>query len=130
MSNVITLRKPYPSDLTAEQWAVLEREIPPARQRQKGGRSRTATMREIVNAILYLNRSGCQWDMLPHDLPAKSTVYECFSQWRDDGTGTKILTTLRTQSWRCSSLARLVTMAPARRSCWPKSLRQNFRVSR
>jgi putative transposase len=41
-------------------------------------------MREVVNTLLYLNRSGCQWDMLPHDLLAKSTVYDYFAQWRDD----------------------------------------------
>jgi putative transposase len=89
-------RKPYPSDLTDEQWNLLEPLIPPARQ-NRGGRPRDVNMREIVNAILYVNRSGCQWDMLPHDLPPKSTVYHYFSQWRDDGTLTQILTTLRTQ---------------------------------
>ena len=97
MSNAITPRKPYPSDLTDEQGAVLEPEIPPARQSNKGGRPATVKLREIVNAILYRNRSGCQWDMLPHDLPAKSTVYEYFSQGRDDGTWTNIRTALRTQ---------------------------------
>ena len=97
MTDSIVTRKPYPSDLTDEQWVVLEPEIPPARQNKKGGRPRGVAMREIVNAILYLNRSGCQWDMLPHDLPPKSTVNEYFSQWRDDGTWTNILTALRTQ---------------------------------
>ena len=97
MTNSMTSRKPYPSDLTDEQWAVLEPVIPPACQSEKGGRPRVVAMREIINAILYLNRSGCQWDMLPHDLPPKSTVYEYFSQWRDDGTWTKFLTALRTQ---------------------------------
>ena len=52
-------------------------------------------MREVLNAIFYLNRSGCQWDMLPHDLPAKSTVYDYFAQWRDDGTWQRILDALR-----------------------------------
>ena len=52
-------------------------------------------MREVLNTILYLNRSGCQWDMLPHDLPAKSTVYEYFAQWRDDGTWQEMLDALR-----------------------------------
>src|SRR5262249_611752 len=52
-------------------------------------------LREILNAIFYLNRSGCQWDMLPHDLPAKSTVYDYFAQWRDDGTWQNILDALR-----------------------------------
>jgi putative transposase len=89
-------RKPYPSDLTDEQWTILEPLIPPARQ-NRGGRPRDVNMREIMNAILYLNRSGCQWDMIPHDLPPKSSVYEYFSQWRDDGTLLKLLATLRTQ---------------------------------
>nr|WP_238602616.1 IS5 family transposase [Fimbriiglobus ruber] len=48
-----------------------------------------------MNAILYVNRSGCQWSMLPHDFPAKSTVYEYFSQWRDDGTWQELLDVLR-----------------------------------
>lgn len=96
MSNSITSRKPYPSDLTDEQWAILEPMIPPARQNQ-GGRPRNVEMREVVDAILYLNRSGCQWDMLPHDLPPRSTVFEYFTQWRDNGTWTKMLTVLRIQ---------------------------------
>jgi putative transposase len=52
-------------------------------------------MREVVNAIYYINRCGCQWDMLPHDLLPKSTVYDYFAQWRDDGTWQKILDALR-----------------------------------
>jgi putative transposase len=52
-------------------------------------------MREVLNTLLYLNRSGCQWEMLPYDLLPKSRVYDYFAQWRDDGTWTKILTTLR-----------------------------------
>src|SRR5438309_11359330 len=85
-------RKAYPSDLTDEQWELLEMTIPEPRP---GGRPRSADMREVVNAILYLNRSGCQWDMLPHDLPPKSTVSEYFAQWRDDGTWQEILDALR-----------------------------------
>jgi putative transposase len=96
MSQTTISRKPYPSDLTDEQWAILEPLIPPARQ-NRGGRPREVKMREIVNAIFYVNRSGCQWDMLPHDLLPKSTVYEYFSEWRKDGTLTNILTTLREQ---------------------------------
>ena len=51
----------------------------------------------VLNAILFLTRSGCQWDMLPHDLPAKSTVYDHFAQWKDNGTWQRILDTLRQQ---------------------------------
>jgi putative transposase len=54
-------------------------------------------MREVINTILYLNRTGCQWDMLPHDLLPKSTVYEYFAQWRDDGTWAKFVDALRVQ---------------------------------
>ena len=54
-------------------------------------------MREVINTILYLNRTGCQWDMLPHDLIPKSTAYEYFAQWRDDGTWQTFVDALRTQ---------------------------------
>jgi putative transposase len=54
-------------------------------------------MREVVNTILYLNRTGCQWDMLPHDLLPKSTVYDYFAAWRDDGTWQRLLDVLRAQ---------------------------------
>jgi putative transposase len=87
-----TTRKPYPTDLTDEHWELLELVIPPAKP---GGRPRTVNMREVVNTLLYLNRTGCQWDMLPHDLLPKSTVYEYFSAWRDDGTWQQILDILR-----------------------------------
>jgi putative transposase len=85
-------RNPYPTDLTDDQWALLEPMIPPP---QPGGRPRKVNMREVVNAILYLNRAGCQWDMLPHDLPAKSTVYDYFALWRDNGTWQQFLDILR-----------------------------------
>jgi len=57
-------------------------------------------MREVVNAILYLNRSGCQWEMLPHDLLPKSTVYDSCARWRDDGTWATLLKALREQTRR------------------------------
>ena len=88
-------RKKYPSDLTDEQWAIVAPLIPPAKQNPRGGRPRQVDMREVLNTLLYLNRSGCQWHMLPHDLLPKSTVYDYFAQWRDDGTWTKIVQTLR-----------------------------------
>jgi putative transposase len=87
-------RKAYPSDLTDAQWAILEPLIP-APHNNRGGRPRELDMREVLNTLLYLNRSGCQWEMLPHDLLPKSSVYDYFAQWRDDGTWTKILTALR-----------------------------------
>jgi putative transposase len=91
-----TTRKPYPTDLTDGQWTILKPLIPLARTAH-GGRPREVDMREVVNTIQYLNRSGCQWDMLPHDLLPKSTVYDYFAQWRDDGTWAKLVDALRVQ---------------------------------
>jgi transposase len=88
-------RKKYPSDLTDEQWAILKPMLPPAKQNRQGGRPRKVDMREVLNTLFYLNRSGCQWDMLPHDLLPKSTVYDYFVQWRDDGTWAKLVQALR-----------------------------------
>jgi len=82
----IESRKRYPSDLTDAQWELIEPLIPEQRLTKKGGRPRSVDMREVLNTIFYLNRSGCQWDMLPHDLLPKSTVYDYFARWRDDGT--------------------------------------------
>src|SRR5262245_15310775 len=87
-------RKPYLTDLTDAQWESLQPLIPPAKA---GGRPRQVAMREVVNTILYLNRTGCQWDMLPHDLLPKSTVYEYFAQWRGDGTWQRMLDALRAE---------------------------------
>ena len=87
-------RKPYLTDLTDEQWTILEPLIPPAKP---GGRPRSVDMREVINTIIYLNRTGCQWDLLPHDLLPKSTVYEYFAQWRDDGTWQRMMEALRHQ---------------------------------
>jgi putative transposase len=87
------MRKPYPSDMTDQRWAVIEPLVPV----NNVGRPRVNDMREVLNAIFYLNRSGCQWDMLPHDLPAKSTVFNHFSQWKGDGTWQAVLDALRQQ---------------------------------
>jgi putative transposase len=88
------MRKPYPSDLSNEQGAVLESLIPPAKT---GGRPRTVDMREVINTLFYQNKTGCQWDMLPHDLQPKSTAYDYFLRWRDDGTWQKFVDALRAQ---------------------------------
>ena len=88
-------RQRYPSDLTDEQWTLVGPLIPPAKQNPRGGRPRKVDMREVINTLFYQNRTGCQWDMLPHDLLPKSTVYDYFAQWRDDGTWTKIVQALR-----------------------------------
>src|SRR5512138_2333738 len=87
------MRKPYPSDLTDEQWEIVRPLIPVSRV----GRPREGDMREVLNAIFYLDRAGCPWDMLPHDFPPKSTVSDYFAQWRDDGTWQEIMDALRRQ---------------------------------
>jgi putative transposase len=85
-------RKPYPSDLTEAQWEELAPLIPPAKA---GGRPRTNDMREVINAILYVLRSGCPWRMMPHDLPPWSTAWGYFRRWRKDGTWERIHDALR-----------------------------------
>jgi transposase len=86
------IRKPSVTDLTDEQWAILQPLIPLAK---RGGRPRAVDMREVINTILYLNRTGCLWDLLPHALLPKSTVYEYFAQWRNDGTWQHMMDALR-----------------------------------
>jgi putative transposase len=88
------MRKPYPSDLTDEQWAVLQPLIPPAKP---GGAPRTVDMREVLNTLFYQNRSGCQWDMLPHDLAPRSTAHDYFVRFQEDGTWQKLVDALRGQ---------------------------------
>ena len=88
-------RKVYPSDLTDAQWAIVEPMIPPATRSPRGGRPREVDRREVLHTMFSLNRSGCQWDMLPHDLLPKSTAYDYFVQWRDDGTWAKMVKALR-----------------------------------
>src|SRR5215510_4957061 len=73
-------RKPYPTDLTDEQWELLESILPPPELR---GRKRTVELREVFNALTYVSRTGCQWRMLPHDFPLWQTVYYYFRKWRD-----------------------------------------------
>ena len=85
-------RKPYPSDVTDEQWALLEPLIPDARA---GGRPRETDVREVANALFYRNRNACGWRALPHDFPPWRTVYNYFRDWSADGTWDQILTALR-----------------------------------
>ena len=81
------IRKAYPSDLTDEQWEVLKRLLPAAKP---GGRPRSVDLREVVNALLYLLRTGCAWRQLPHDLVPWGTAWAYFRRWRDDGTVERI----------------------------------------
>jgi putative transposase len=86
------MRKPYRSDLTDEQWDLIQDLFAAAKS---GGRPRQVDLREVVNTLMYQARTGCQWDYLPHDLVAKSTVWDYFVAWQKDGTWQKVVDTLR-----------------------------------
>src|SRR3954470_9943226 len=92
------LRKGYLTDLTDAQWERISSFIPLAKSnRVKGGRPRTTNMREVVNAIFYFVRSGCEWRMLPHDFPDWHIVRHYFDAWQNDGTWLAIHDSLRRQ---------------------------------
>jgi putative transposase len=86
------MRKPYRTDLTDAQWDLIEDLLPASKPL---GRPRKVDLREVANTILYQARTGCQWDMLPHDLLAKSTVWDYFVAWQGDGTLQNIVDVLR-----------------------------------
>ncbi|WLQ45113.1 IS5 family transposase [Streptomyces laculatispora] len=92
-------RKLYPSDLSDEQWSLIEPVITAWKDRHRSvsGHQGAYATREIVNAILYQSRTGCQWAYLPHDLPPKSATYYYFAGWRDDGTDRVVHELLRCQ---------------------------------
>src|SRR5713101_5929675 len=73
----------YPSDMTDDEWSYAAPLIPPAKH---GGRQREVEVREVLNGIMYVLSTGCQWAYLPKDLPPSSTVYYYFDRWTDDGT--------------------------------------------
>src|SRR5438046_973687 len=83
----------YPSDITDAQWTLIERHLPV----YPGGRPRTTNLRDVVNAIFYVLRTGCQWRYLPKDFPPKSTVWRYFDEWRHNGTLDDIHDRLRTK---------------------------------
>src|SRR3954467_13061743 len=83
----------YPSDLTDEQWALVNPLIPV----YPGGRPRKTAMRDVLDAVLYVVRTGCQWRYLPKDFPPKSTVWGYFDEWRHNGTLEAIHDRLRTK---------------------------------
>ncbi len=80
-------RKAYPTDLKDAEWELLEPLLP---QAKPGGRPRSVDLREILNAIFYRARTGCAWEMLPHDLLPAKTVYDYFNKWSADGTWERI----------------------------------------
>jgi transposase len=73
----------YPSDLTDEEWGLIAPEIPPAK---RGGNKRQVDIREVVNGLMYVLSTGCQWRAIPKDLPPRSTVHGYFDLWAYDGT--------------------------------------------
>ena len=87
-------RRAYPSDLSDEEWAILEPLIPKAKP---GGRPRTTDMREVMNALFYLDRTGAQWRALPHDFAPWSTVWSYLRRWGNDGTWERMHPALREQ---------------------------------
>ncbi len=89
----------YPSDLTDQEWALVAPEIPPAK---RGGNKRTVNIREVVNGIMYILSTGCQWRAIPKDLPPRSTLHDYLNLWDYDGTITRIHHTLYV---KCRELA-------------------------
>jgi transposase len=89
----------YPSDLTDAEWALVEPLIPPAK---RGGNKRTVDVREVVNGLMYILSTGCQWAALPKDLARRSTVHEYLCRWEWDGTLERIHHALYVQ---CRELA-------------------------
>jgi transposase len=81
----------YPSDMTDAEWELIGPLIPPAKP---GGNKRTVDVREVVNGVMYILSTGCQWAALPKDLPARSTVNDYFRRWDEDGTLARIHHTL------------------------------------
>ena len=81
----------YPSDLTDEEWGFIKPLIPPAK---RGGNKRTVIEREIVNGLMYILSTGCQWAFIPKDLPPRSTLNDYFQRWDYDGTLDRIHATL------------------------------------
>jgi transposase len=73
----------YPSDLTDAEWAQVEYLIPPAK---RGGRRREVDVREVLNGIMYVLSTGCQWRYIPRDLPPRSTLHDYLQRWDYDGT--------------------------------------------
>ena len=90
-----TKRKPYPSDLTDAEWEQVEPHLP--KRKSPRGRKREHSLREILNAIYYVLRSGCSWRMMPHDLPPWQSVYHYFRLWRKDGVWAEVNAALRTE---------------------------------
>jgi putative transposase len=85
-------RLAYTTDLTDEEWQILEPLLPPPKT---GGRPRKYAVREVINGIQYVLRGGCAWRLMPHDLPQWQTAYQTWRAWRQDGTWIRIHDQLR-----------------------------------
>ena len=101
-------RTGYETDVSDEEWATLEPLLPKIKQ---GGHPGKHNRREIINGILYILRSGCQWRLMPHDLPPWKTVYHYFRQWRVDGTWRKAHNKLREKARKSMGKNRKPTAA-------------------
>lgn len=88
-------RKPYPTDASDAEWRQIEPLLPSERPAGMPGRPRRHTNREIVNALAYLLKTGCQWRQLPHDFPPYTTVSDYYHRWRRGGTLDRLLEALR-----------------------------------
>jgi transposase len=116
----------YPSDLTDDEWALVKPLIPPAR---RGGRKRTRDERDLVEGIMYVLSTGCQWRYVPKDLPPRSTLHDYLDRWNYDGTLEKIHHTLyvmcREQAGREASPTACVSTVRASRAPKKGGLRRS-----
>ena len=107
-------RKIYPSDLSEKQWRNIEPLLPKPKAHQITGGRPPSDLREILNGIMYVLRSGCEWRMMPHDLPPWQTTYGYFNRWSDDGTWERVNATLtqkaRVQDGKKKLLRRLLSI--------------------
>ncbi len=94
-TQIASTRRSYPSDLNDAQWALIEPLLPPP---QSAGRPRTTSIREVVNAILYLAKNGCGWRALPHDFPPEGTVRGYFHDWSRRGVWQSVHDALRRET--------------------------------
>ncbi len=101
-------RPSYPSDLTDEQWELIKPLLP---ENHGSGQPTKVELREVVNALLYMKQTGCQWRYLPHDLPPRSTVHYYFEKWTSDGTFEALMARLRERTRQKAGRERQPTAA-------------------
>src|SRR5947209_20502756 len=101
------MRAPYPSDMTDAQWELLTELFPEA----ETGRPREVNIRDVVDALFYVNRTGVQWRYLPHDFPRWDVVYAYFRKWRQDGTWDRVQRRLREEVRQAAGRAATPSLA-------------------